>query len=161
MSLAIDDLKVLEIFPQSRAVPQYFAEFGEKLPQKLKNGVTLFLLSIPTAPAPAAVDDKENEVSVENELAEPVKKRKRKSKKEEPVEPEPEPTVPEKPAKKIPVREDPNFKLYLKATQDGVLGKKGELIEAQKIPSGTVVHLVKGRKYVKTKIYYENFWYDF
>ena len=154
-------LQVLELFPQTRQVPQYFAEFGEKVPQKLKNGISLFMLiksddkpqteALAAPPSPAEPTD------------EPEKKKRKKKKSEEVVVEETAAPVeePEKVVKKKAVVVDSKHQLYLKATQDGVLGKKGELIEAQKIPQGTIVHLVKGKKYKSSLIYYENFWYEF
>jgi uncharacterized membrane protein len=156
-STNVQSLQVLELFPQTRQVPQYFAEFGDKLPQKLKNGVSLFMLinnnnNNETAAVSADVP------TVAEETPEPEKKKRKKAKKSEEVVVEEESA--EKAVKKKIVPVDTKHQLYLKATQDGVLGKKGELIEAQKIPSGTVVHLVKGKKYKSTLIFYESFWYE-
>jgi len=147
-------LQVLELFPQTRQVPQYFAEFGDKLPQKLKNGISLFMLFKDDEPTveTAAVSP----VATPEESTEPEKKKRRKKKSEDTVEEVEE--VAEKVVKKKVVPVDTKHLLYLKATQEGVLGKKGELIEAQKIPQGTIIHLVKGKKYKKTMIYYESFW---
>ncbi len=156
---ALENLKVLEVFPQTQT-PQHFAEFGDKLPQKLKSGINFFLLHVEPEPAPTPEPE---------EPAEPPKKRRTTKKKisdelcdtvtglpESPAE------VPEKkPLKrKISPVGEVGYKLYLKASQDGVLGKKGELIEAQKIPAGAIIHLVKRKKYVKTVIYYEGVWSD-
>lgn len=159
-SMDVQDLKVLEVFPQTRQVPQYFAEFGEKLPQKLKNGVSMFLLHTPDGAEPRTEDVVAEAVAEPLASAEPEKK-KRKYKKSDEAEVVAA-VAEESPKKKARVKKvDTHYKLFLKATQDGILGKKNTLIEAQKIPSGTIIHLVKGYKYVSTMIYYNNFWYDF
>lgn len=159
-------LEILEVFPQTRANPQYFAELGDKLPQKLKSGVTFFmlqqlpeLLEDPALPDPSAPSPP----PPSSEEGSPKKRRRKRKGDGEDTAETPKDDEPEKPAKK-PIKKkqantEPLYKLYLKATQDGVLGKKGELVEAQKIPSGTLIHLVKRRKYVQTMIYYENTWY--
>ena len=151
---ALENLQVLEVFPQTRMDPQYFAEFGDKLPQKLKSGTNFFLLQAVPEPEESIPD-----VIVEEPPKKP-KSKKRKAEEETIEQPVEESPIKKKSAKKTAATE-PVLKLYLKATQDGVLGKKGELIEAQKIPSGTLLHLVKRKKYVKTMIFYENSWFEY
>jgi hypothetical protein len=162
----LTNMQVFEVFPQERLTPQYFAEFGDKLPQKLKSGINLFMLEQtgdaepePEPTEPAKKLFKCGTEAPSDATDESVKKHKKKRKVEEEEQPVvEEPVIAKKSVKKS---SEPRFKLYMKALQDGVLGKKGELIEAQKIPSGTFVHLVKRKKYVKTMIFYENSWVNF
>lgn len=148
---------VPELFPVDSE--PYFAEFGPKLPAKLKNSTPYFLLTTeleevpPMDPTPAPVEEP------------PAKKqRKRKQEPSLSVTSSEEATSSEEiiPSKKIRVKKvDEKNKLYMKAQTNGKAGSKGETIEALDIPNGTIIHLVKARKYVKSVIYYEAFWYDY
>lgn len=156
------DLQIVELFPAARQPVQYFAEFGPKLPSKLKNNIPYFMLivedndqSTPPIPAPTPVP-------VPTPEGPPAKKRKT-SKKFDSVESESSIEEEKTPIKKVvPAKKtDEKHVLYMKATLNGVNGVKGDVIVAKEIPAGTLVHLVKSKKYVKTMIYYEGFWFDY
>lgn len=184
MTMAVDNdgLSVYETFPQVRPAGHYFAEFGTKLPQKLKNKIPLFLLfddgdekksSTPTKDESTETQQPELPAVADNEIeTEKHKKKKRKQQQPRDDEPPPPPPPKEEPPKapsptppttkpKKPTPVDEKHKLYMKATLSGALGQKGDVIEAHNIPNGVLLHLIKGHKYVKTMIYYENFWYDY
>lgn len=161
-----EEVKELEVFPQTPLHVKHFAEFGDNLPQKLKSGVSYFLLHVappPDTPVPEVVPPP----SDEEPAAEPTEGKKRRKRKNGELcgtgvpEQAPEPPVetPPPPKKKKTSTEE-TYKLYMKAARDGVMGKKGELIEALKIPAGTLLHLVQRKKYVKTMIYYDNLWWE-
>lgn len=167
VTVDLDSAKVVEIFPQQRINPTYFAEFGEKVPERPKKGSTLFMLHLPDSTTTSATPEPSAPTP---EPPAPVEepKRKKKSKKnqsssdEESIEAiiteEQQHQAPKKRRRTEKPAPENHWKLYMKATQDGVAGKKGTLIEAQKIPSGTIVHLVKGPKYIQTLMYYEGVW---
>lgn len=163
--VTLSTMQVLEVFPQTRAETVYFAELGDKLPQKLKSVVNFFMLqelpeqeedhmTVPEAPTPPPQPTPSEDESPK------TRRRKRKADSDDvPETPKEEEPVVKKPIRKRQESTEPVYKLYLKATQDGVLGKKGDLVLAQKIPAGTQIHLAKRKKYVQTMIYYENTWY--
>jgi hypothetical protein len=119
-----NNLEIVELFPATKQSPLYFAEFGPKLPSKLKNAYPYFLHVI--------------EPEIEEEP-------------EETEEPEPK-------KRKILAAPETQYKLYMKATMNGKFGSKGQVIPAADIPTGTTIHLIKGKKYYKTMIYFEGQW---
>ena len=119
-----NNLEIVELFPATKQSPLYFAEFGSKLPSKLKNAYPYFLL-----------------------VTEPE------------IEEEPEETEePETKKRKITHTPETQYKLFMKATMNGKYGSKGQVIPATDIPAGTTIHLIKGKKYYKTMIYFEGQW---
>lgn len=130
--------------PPSAAIniPIIIAEFGPNVPQKLRSGINYFM-HIKEDETPTPVEEEQPPV-------EPPKKKKRSRKSENTVAAEEEEVATTKKIKRVKV--DSKHCLYTRGS--------APLSVHEALIDGTILHLIKQRKYVRSLVYYDKIWFE-